>query len=97
MQSGLAVKGIRLLNICNTSEWNGTHRNLKYCEFGLQMMWTTVKKRRRKKERKVCRSKMFIENMDVKANYTTWQSCSFKISCSVEAYTLTDSVTKPTR
>ena len=24
--------------------------------------------------------------MDEKAHYTTWQSCSFKISCSVEAY-----------
>ena len=34
--------------------------------------------------------------MDEKAYYTTWQSCSFKISCSVDVYTLMDSVTKPT-
>ena len=36
--------------------------------------------------RKVCRSKMYTENIDTKAYYITWQSCSFKISCSVEAY-----------
>ena len=54
-------------------------------------------KKKKKLLIKVCRSKRFIENMAEKAHYTTWQSCSFKISCSVEAYTLTDSVTKPTR
>ena len=30
--------------ICNISEWNGPNQNLKYLEFGLQMIWTTVNK-----------------------------------------------------
>ena len=47
---------------------------------------------------KVCRSKyLYIKNMDEKAQYTAWQSCIFKISCSLEAYTLMDLVTKPTK
>ena len=37
-----------------------------------------------------------VESMDEKAHITIWQNCSFKTSCSVEAYTLMDSVTKPT-
>ena len=41
--------------------------------------------------------KKSLENMDENAHYATWQSCNFKISCSLEAYILMDSVTKPAR
>ena len=33
--------------------------------------------------------------MDEEAHYTTWQSCNLKVNCSLEAYTLMDSVPNP--
>ena len=46
---------------------------------------------------KLAEIKCFIENMDENAHYTTWQSCNFKISSSLQVYRLIDSVTKPAR